>query len=73
MGSTYERLHRSVECMPMVSSKFRICAFEGRVSVRLGLLDPGNGQVRQRCRTTSKPHRGRDGLAAGITRSDVLS
>lgn len=42
----------------MVSSKFRICAFEGRVSVSLGLLDPGDGQVRQRCRTTSKPHRG---------------
>lgn len=42
----------------MVSSEFRICAFEGRVSVSLGLLDPGDGQVRQRCRNTSKPHRG---------------
>lgn len=34
-----ERLHCTVQCVSVISSELGICAFQGRISVGLGLLD----------------------------------
>jgi hypothetical protein len=38
-GSTHQSTHGAVKSMPMVPPELGVGALEGRVSVRLGLLD----------------------------------
>jgi hypothetical protein len=50
LRSTYQRLHRPVQRMPMVPPELGVCAVEGGVAVGFWLLDTAEARASQRSR-----------------------
>jgi len=50
LRSTYQRLHRPVQRMPMVPPELGVCAIERGVAVGFWLLDTAEAQTSQRGR-----------------------